>query len=252
MRVLLVEDARRMAEAMVQVLTRNNYSVDVNYDGQSGLDNALTGIYDAIILDIMLPVRDGISVLKELRAQHVATPVILLTAKSQTEDKIVGLDAGADDYLTKPFEMGELLARLRALGRRQGTAMPSDALQAGTLEFNPHTLTLSCEGRSFVLTRKEAQLIEMLMRNSGRTLSVQTIIDKIWGFDTEAEDRHVQVYVSFLRKKLLQLEAPANIRTVRGLGYVLLLEAPSSAGEECDVQDGTPTGCDSLEPDEQA
>ena len=251
MRVLLVEDARRMSDAIAAVLRRNHYSVDVCCDGQQGLDYALAGIYDVIILDIMLPKRDGLSVLAELRRQQVATPVLLLTAKSQTEDKVCGLDAGADYYLTKPFEMDELLACLRALGRRPGEVLPSDSICLGDTELSPHSLELRFNGpdggqgagqgrqsgrpgggrpgdqgsqrgqQSCTLTLKEAQLLELLMRNHGITLSPQTIIDKVWGFDAQAEDRHVQVYISFLRKRLSQLQADIQIKTIRGIGYML-------------------------------
>jgi DNA-binding response OmpR family regulator len=256
MRVLLVEDARRMSDAIAAVLRRNHYSVDCCCDGQQGLDFALADIYDVIILDIMLPKRDGLSVLAELRRQQIATPVLLLTAKSQTEDKVCGLDCGADYYLTKPFEMDELLACLRALVRRPGEVLPSDCICLGGTELSPHSLKLRCNrqggrgdgqgaggaggaegigseqgtasrqgaqggGQSCTLTLKEAQLLELLMRNHGITLSPQTIINKVWGFDAQAEDRHVQVYISFLRKRLSQLKADIQIKTIRGIGYML-------------------------------
>ncbi|MDR2492330.1 MAG: response regulator transcription factor [Coriobacteriales bacterium] len=221
MRVLLIEDAKRLADAVAQVLRRNHYSVDVCFDGQSGLEHALSGIYDVILLDIMLPEREGLSVLAELRAQRVATPVLLLTAKGQTEDKIAGLDAGADDYLAKPFDMNELLARLRALGRRRGDALPCDCLIVGDIELNPHTLELRSATHCCSLTLKEAQLLELLIRNCGITLAPQTIIERVWGYGSDAEDRHVQVYISFLRKKLALVKSSVGIRTVRGLGYLL-------------------------------
>jgi DNA-binding response OmpR family regulator len=236
MRVLLIEDARRMAQAMAQVLVRNHYSVDTSFDGPSGLENALSGIYDVIICDIMLPGCDGLSVLRQLRDAQVRTPVLMLTALGQTEDKVAGLDAGADDYLTKPFETRELLARLRALVRRRSDEPVSDCLSIGPLTLDPHSLTLSCAERSFSLTLKEAQLLELLIRNVGITLCTQNIITKVWGFESSAEDRHVQVYISFLRKKLAQLKAPVVITTVRGLGYRLHEE---KKGEESDVHKGS-------------
>ncbi|SDZ08199.1 DNA-binding response regulator, OmpR family, contains REC and winged-helix (wHTH) domain [Evansella caseinilytica] len=221
MRVLLVEDERRMAEAIGQVLKKNNYSVDLAHDGEYGLDCALSGIYDMIVLDIMLPKLDGISLLMELRQHRIFTPVILLTAKGETEDKVRGLDSGADDYLAKPFQTEELLARMRALGRRQGELLHENILRYGDIELNPHTLDLKCREKSFRLTLKEAQLLELLLKHSGMILPTATIIEKLWGFETDTEDRHVQVYVSFLRKKLVQLESAVKIKSVRGKGYVL-------------------------------
>lgn len=221
MRVLLVEDERRMAEAVAQVLKKNNYSVDLAYDGEYGLDCALSGIYDIIVLDIMLPKLDGISVLRELRHNRIMTPVILLTAKGETEDKVQGLDSGADDYLAKPFQTEELLARLRALGRRKGELICDNVLHFEDIEFNPHTLALRCRDKSFRLTLKEGQLLELLLKHSRMILPTSTIIEKLWGFEMEAEDSHVQVYVSFLRKKLTQLNSAVKIKAVRGVGYVL-------------------------------
>lgn len=221
MRVLLVEDERHMAEAVAQVLKKHNYAVDLAHDGEYGLDCALSGIYDIIILDIMLPKRDGISVLRELRHSGVTTPVILLTAKGEVEDKVQGLDSGADDYLAKPFQTEELLARLRALGRRQAELVHDGVLRFADIELNPLTLDLWCRGKSFSLTLKEGQLLELLLRHKGRILPVTAIIEKLWGFDTEAEDSHVQVYVSFLRKKLSQVSSAVRIKAVRGAGYIL-------------------------------
>lgn len=221
MRVLMVEDERYMAEAIAQVLKKNNYSVDLAHDGEYGLDCALSGIYDMIVLDIMLPKLDGISMLKKLRLNGMMTPVILLTAKGETEDKVYGLDSGADDYLVKPFKTEELLARLRALGRRKGELIHDHILRFEDIELNPLTLDLWCRGKSFKLTLKEGQLLELFLKNSGMILSTITIIEKLWGFETETEDSHVQVYISFLRKKLIQLNSVVKIKSVRGAGYVL-------------------------------
>ena len=221
MRILLVEDERHMAEAIAQVLKKNNYSVDLAYDGEYGLDCALSGIYDVVILDIMLPKLDGISVLRELRNNGAEVPVILLTAKGEIEDKVRGLDSGADDYLAKPFQMEELLARLRALGRRKGELVHDNILRFEDIELNPLTLDLSCRNKSFRLTLKESQLLELLLRHRRMVLPTTKIIEKLWGFETETEDSHVQVYVSFLRKKLTQLNSVVNIKSVRGAGYVL-------------------------------
>lgn len=220
----MVEDERPMAEAIEQVLKKNNYSVDLAHDGEYGLDCCLSGIYDVIILDIMLPKMDGISVLKELRQSGIETPVILLTAKGETEDKVKGLDSGADDYLAKPFQAEELMARLRALGRRKDKVSHEGILRFGDIEYNPNTLHLRRNDKNFGLTLKEGQLLEMLLKQNGMILSASAIIEKIWGFDSETEDSHVQVYISFLRKKLIQLNSVVKVKTIRGAGYVLTVE----------------------------
>lgn len=221
MRILLVEDEEYMAQAVAQVLEKNNYTVDLAHDGEYGLDCALSGIYDIIILDIMLPRRSGLEILKTLRQEKIAVPVLLLTAKSETEDKVTGLDLGADDYLTKPFEMQELLARLRVLARRKQEITVQSGYEFGDVLLNPYTLSLFCGSQSFKLTLKESQLLEMLMDARGGVISKDRIIEKVWGFDSEAEDRHVEVYISFLRKKLKALGANTSIETVRGIGYAL-------------------------------
>mgnify|MGYP003254189540 FL=1 len=221
MQILLVEDEEYMAQAVAQVLEKNNYTVDLANDGEYGLDCALSGIYDIIILDIMLPGRSGLEILKTLRQEKIAVPVLLLTAKSETEDKVTGLDLGADDYLTKPFEMQELLARLRVLARRKQEITVQSGYEFGDVLLNPYTLSLFCGSQSFKLTLKESQLLEMLMDARGGVISKDRIIEKVWGFDSEAEDRHVEVYISFLRKKLKALGANTSIETVRGIGYAL-------------------------------
>lgn len=217
----MVEDERYMAEAIAQVLKKNHYSVDLAHNGEDGLYGGLSGIYDLIILDIMLPKRDGISVLKELREKGIATPVILLTARGETEDKVRGLDSGADDYLAKPFHTDELLARLRALGRRKTDLINGGILKYGDIELNPLTLLLGCESRKIKLTLKESQLLELLIKRKGMILSKKMIIEKLWGYDTDAEDNHVEIHVSLLRKKLHQLDTDVSVSTIRGAGYVL-------------------------------
>ena len=221
MRLLLIEDEKQMAEAIAFVLSKNHYTVDIAYDGEAGLDYALDNTHDLIILDIMLPKRDGLSVLKEIRKNKIRTPVILLTAKGETEDKIIGLDAGADDYLAKPFNMNELLARLRVLLRRKGEITPTTSLSYGDIEVNPHTLFLYCNKQSIKLTLKECQLLESLIQSKNMVLSKERIIEKVWGFESDANDHHVEVYISFLRKKLIRLESNVFIETMRGLGYRL-------------------------------
>lgn len=221
MRILIVEDEVNLAEALVQILRKNNYSVDAVHDGKEGLDYALSGIYDLLLLDIMLPGMDGISLLKELRSEGIATPVIMLTAKGETDDKIAGLDYGADDYVAKPFSTGELLARIRAALRRKGEVVPDDSLKFGDIELNTSTLKLSCKGKELKLILKESELLELLMTRKQAVTSKEQIIEKLWGFDSEAEHNNVEVYISFLRKKLTFLNASIRINTIRGVGYVL-------------------------------
>lgn len=222
MRVLIVEDERQLADALSEILRKNNYTVDVVYDGEAGLDYALSEIYDIIVLDVMLPKKDGISILKEIRSKGFTIPIILLTAKGEIEDKVMGLDSGADDYLTKPFKTAELLARLRVLSRRKGELMVSSTLAYGDIEVNPHTLFIYCNKKSFKLTLKEMQLLELFIETKNTTLSKSKIIEKIWGFDSNADDHYAEVYISFLRKKLLQLHSKVSIQTIRGIGYKLI------------------------------
>lgn len=221
MRILVVEDERHLAEALSHLLRKNNYTADVSYDGESGLDNALSDIYDVIVLDIMLPKLDGISVLKQMRREGITTPVILLTAKGDVADKVRGLDCGADDYLAKPFNTEELLARIRALGRRRGEIVPSDTIEFNGLSLDTHNMILSENGSEIQLSLKECELMEYLMLHKGGIASKEQIIEKLWGFESEAEANHVEVYVSFLRKKLRFIKSKTSITAVRGVGYKL-------------------------------
>lgn len=223
MKVLLIEDELMLAEAIAQVLKRNNYSVDLAWDGEYGLDCALTGIYDIIILDLMLPKKDGISVLCELRKEGVKSYVLLLTAKSQIEDKVIGLDSGADDYLQKPFQNQELLARLRALMRRKGELYVGGILNYKDIEFDPHMLQIKKGVNIIKLTLKESQILELLVINKDRGISVSKnlIIEKLWGYETDVGDSHVEIHVSLLRKKLKELNSEVIIKALRGLGYTL-------------------------------
>lgn len=222
MRVLMVEDEKYMAEAVAHVLKKNNYTIDLAFDGESGFDYALADIYDVIILDIMLPKMDGITILKKIREENIKTPVIMLTAKGELNDKIVGLDSGADDYLSKPFQTDELLARLRALTRRKSDLNNNNVLKYGDIELNPHILTLFCNKRNFKLTLKESQTLELLIARSERIVSKEVIIEKLWGYDEDANENTVEVYISFLRKKLNNLKAKVYIETIRGVGYRLI------------------------------
>lgn len=217
----MVEDEKYMAEAIAQVLKKNHYSVDLAHDGEYGLDCGISNIYDIIILDIMLPKINGIDLLKELRKNGIETPVILLTARGETEDKVRGLDSGADDYLAKPFHTDELLARLRALGRRKNELINNGILKYGDIKLNPLTLILGCGKKEAKLTLKESQLLELLIIRNNMIISKAIIIEKLWGYDTDTEDNSVEIHVSLLRKKLINLDSDVSIRTIRGAGYVL-------------------------------
>ena len=220
MRILIVEDEVRLAETLKQLLEDQRYQADTVYDGADGVDYGLTGQYDLIILDVMLPKVDGFQAAQRLRAAHVSTPILMLTARDEVSDKISGLDCGADDYMTKPFDTGELMARVRALTRRQGEVL-GDVLTAGDLSLDCTSRLLSAGERSVRLGFKEFEVLRLLMVNSGAVVTKETIISKIWGLDSEAEDNNVEVYISFLRKKLAYLNSRASISTVRKVGYFL-------------------------------
>lgn len=221
MRILIVEDEKHLAEAVAQILKRQNYTVDVVHNGEDGLDYGLSGIYDLIVLDIMLPIMNGIDILKNLRKEGIIIPVILLTAKGDINDRVVGLDSGADDYLPKPFATEELLARIRALSRRKADIQMEDDLSFGDVKLNPATLMLSREEQQIKLTLRESELLEYLMIRKGLITSKELIIEKLWGYDSEAEHNNVEVYISFLRKKLQFLKSNVVVTTTRGVGYSL-------------------------------
>ena len=221
MRILIVEDEVRLASSLQDLLELGGYSADISHDGESGLDNALTGIYDVVLLDVMLPKLDGFTVLRRMRAAGNATPVLMLTARSEVADKVEGLDCGADYYLTKPFEPQELLACIRALTRRQPELRGADLLEYGDLKLDKSAFSLSCGGRSVRLSRKEYDMMELLMRNRDLILTKETLLLKIWGYESDAEDNNVEVYISFLRKKLEHLHSGVKIKTIRMVGYCL-------------------------------
>lgn len=221
MRILVVEDEVRLASTLQDLLEMNSYVADVCHDGESGLDNALTDIYDIIILDVMLPRLDGFTVLRRLRAAGNTTPVLMLTARSEVADRVEGLDCGADYYLTKPFEPRELLACIRALSRRQPELRNTDLLEYGDLSLDKNSFTLSCGGRNVRLSRKEFDMMELLMLNRDIVLTKESLLVKIWGYESDAEDNNVEVYISFLRKKLDHLHSRVKIRTIRMVGYLL-------------------------------
>lgn len=220
MRILLAEDERALAFALSTFLKRNNFSVDVAHNGQDALDNLLTGLYDIAVLDIMMPKMDGVTVLKKARASRVDIPVIMLTAKSELDDIVDGLDNGADDYITKPFEMRELLARIRAAMRRK-TPLMDDLLTFGNLTLNRQTCEMSVGENSQKLGHKEYQILEMFMQHPKNVISSEHFMEKIWGYDSDAELSVVWVYISSLRKKLSGLNANVRIKASRNLGYYL-------------------------------
>ena len=220
MRILLVEDERELSNALVAILTRSNYSVDPVYDGEDALYYLETENYDAVILDIMIPKIDGIEVLKTIRKEGNKIPVIMLTAKSEIDDRVVGLDSGADDYLTKPFASKELLARLRALTRR-GEQLTENIVKVGNISLNRSSFELFSDSGSFRLANKEYQMIEMLMVNQNQLIPTEKFMERIWGYDSEAEINVVWVHISFLRKNLQQLNANIQIKANRNMGYSL-------------------------------
>ena len=223
MRVLIVEDEVRLAETLRDLLDTEHYAADVCHDGESGLDNALSDIYDLVILDVMLPKKDGFSVLRALRQEGKTVPVLMLSARSELSDRVEGLDCGADYYLTKPFEPKELLACVRMLTRRQPEQRASNVLEYGDLRLEPDTFELACGERS--VRRKEFDMMELLLRSREMVLTKESLIVKLWGYESDAEDNNVEVYISFLRKKLEHLRSRVKIRTIRMVGYRLEQEA---------------------------
>lgn len=217
-----MEDDKRLSGALEFQLRAENYTVDAAYDGLSGLELALSADYDLILLDRMLPGLDGLEALRRLRAAGRRCPVLFITAKDAIEERIAGLDAGADDYLVKPFSTGELLARIRAICRRPQAIVENETLQFEGLELNPRTGLLSHrDGGRIELTSKESGLMEMLMRHRGQVLTREVILDRVWGLSGDVEPGNVDTYIHFLRKKLQALGAGAAIRTLRGIGFCL-------------------------------
>ena len=221
MKLLLVEDEKQLSEALQQILIRNKYSVDAVYNGEEGLLYALSGVYDVIILDIMLSKLNGLEILKTIRKKGIATPTILLTAKASIEDKIFGLDCGADDYLPKPFSTDELLARLRALTRRNGGFINENILEFSDIKLNLSTYDMEVNDNSITLTQKEFEILKYFMQRPKLVVSKDDLITKLWGYDSDVEYNNIEVYISFLRKKLAYVESNAKITTIRRVGYRL-------------------------------
>ena len=226
MKILVVEDEKGLREALVKTLTDEGYLADGAADGEEGYELIRSSLYDLVILDVMLPLMDGYEILRRARKDGNPVPVIMLTARSTLEDKLEGIDLGADDYMTKPFAMQELLARIRMVSRRGHTDMPDPCLRAGDLVLDTQTYSLSCSenARSVRLPAKEYPMMELFLRNPSRVLTREQITERVWGYDADAEYNNVDVYISFLRKKLTYIKTKALIRAVRGAGYALETE----------------------------
>ncbi len=220
MQILIVEDEKRLAEALKQILTEQKYMADVVYDGVDGFEYGVSGIYDVIILDIMLPGKDGYQVAYELRKNKIDTPILMLTAKDTIPDKVSGLNSGADDYMTKPFAPEELLARIKALTRRKGEVV-LDEQSFGDFDFNASTNTLSKASKSVRLNFKEAEILKLLLANPEVIISKEDIITKVWGYDSDAGSNNVEAYISFLRRKLNFINSSTEIKAVKKMGYRL-------------------------------
>ena len=221
MRILVVEDEYKLADVIAARLKKENYEVDISLDGEDGLYNAESGIYDLIILDVMLPKMNGFEILEEIREEGVTSKVIMLTAKSMLEDKLQGLTGGANDYVTKPFHMDELMARVNIQLRQDSTNVQKDYIEFGDIRLGTETSALTCTatGESINVINKEFQLLEYFMSNPNRILSKEQIYDKVWGYDNESESNNLEAYLSFIRKKLKAIGAGVNIKAVRGMGY---------------------------------
>ncbi len=220
MRILLAEDEKELSNAIVAVLKHNYYSVDAVYNGEDALDWALNDEYDLIILDVMMPKINRLDVLKGLRDKNIDVPVLILTAKGEIDDRVIGLDLGADDYMCKPFNIKEFLARVRAIIRRK-QGIVSNNLEFNNMILNKENFELSYEDKSIRLGNKEYQILEMLMSNPNVIISTEKFMSKVWGYDSEAEINGVWVYISYLRKKLISINSPVEIKAFRGIGYKL-------------------------------
>jgi len=223
MNILVVDDEKRLADSICQILSSHRISCEAVYNGKDGYDYGVSGIYDVILLDIMLPIMDGFEVLKKLRSEKISTPIILLTARDETGDKVKGLDFGADDYLTKPFSSDELLARIRAVSRRKGEIILNE-IKFGDLTLGLDNCILYCKNNQIKLGYKEFEIMKLFLGNPKTVFSKDNLLSKVWGYLSDAEDNNVEVYISFLRKKLSVLGSGVTISTIRKLGYCLDFE----------------------------
>ena len=223
MRLLLIDDEQKLLRALQQLLVEQQYAVDIATDGESGLEMALTGLYEVLVIDVMMPKMSGIDVVRTLRESEDSTPILLLTARDAIDDRVRGLDAGADDYLTKPFANQEFLARIRALTRRSGDVMPTQVLTVGKFSLDLQSRVIKVDDQSLFLTAKEFQMLELFLRNAGQVLPKELIFDRVWGFDGPSDTNAVEIYVHFLRKKIDAIHdsmGTVAIETVRGVGYL--------------------------------
>ena len=221
MKVLIIEDEYSLADAIAETLQKENYTTKIITDGQNGEDEALTGIYDLILLDIMLPKKDGFEILRSLKNEKVTTPIIMITAKSEMSDKLQGLENGVDDYITKPFHMRELIARVKFVLKRNANIENDNILEYSDLKLDLSTGKMISQGSEISINGKELELLETLLLNKNQIVNKEVLINKIWGYDIESEYNYVEVYVSFLRKKLKLLKSKVKIKAVRGIGYKL-------------------------------
>ena len=221
MNILIIEDEYSLADAVAETLKNEKFSVTIKTNGEDGEDEALTENYDLILLDVMLPKKNGFDILKYLRQEKIKTPIIMLTAKSEIDDKLNGLEHGADDYITKPFSMRELMARIKAVLKRTNNIEDTDKLEYGDLVLDLKNAKLKCNNNEIQISGKELELLEQLLLNKNQILSKENLIEKIWGFESEAEYNNVEVYLTFIRRKLKLIESKVNIKAVRGIGYKL-------------------------------
>ena len=219
MKILIIEDEYSLADAIAETLKKENFTVEIITDGQEGEDEALTNVYDLILLDVMLPHKNGFEILKELRREKISTPVIMLTAKSEIYDKLNGLENGADDYITKPFHMRELVARVKVILKRNSNLENTNIIEFADLKLDLKKGKMSCGRNEITINGKELELLETLLVNRNQIMNRETLANKIWGYDSDAEYNNVEVYVSFLRKKLKLLESNVKIKAIRGIGY---------------------------------
>lgn len=219
MKILIIEDEYSLADAIAETLKKENFTVEIISDGQKGEEEALTNIYDLILLDVMLPNKNGFEILKELRKEKIDTPIIMLTAKSEIYDKLNGLENGADDYITKPFHMRELVARIKVILKRNSNLENTNMIEFSDIKLDLKTGKMTCKQNEITINGKELELLEILLINKNQIVNRETLANKIWGYDSDAEYNNVEVYVSFLRKKLKLLNSQVKIKAVRGIGY---------------------------------
>ena len=221
MNFLIIEDEYSLADAVAETLKKEKFNICIKINGEEGEDEALTGIYDLILLDVMLPKKSGFEILRYLRQEKIKTPIIMLTAKSEIDDKLNGLENGADDYITKPFSMRELMARIKAVLKRTNNIEDANCLEFGDIKLDLKTAKLKCNDNEIQISGKELELLEQLLLNKNQILSRENLLERIWGYESDAEYNNVEVYITFIRRKLKLIDSNVNIKAVRGIGYKL-------------------------------